>query len=684
MSNVKRIDRVENLADRQESRPQEDLNTLFEQLDPQQIEYFYQRYQLWQLQQHIDSLQAKTALLEQEVEANRQFMEQVRPSAIAQAAAAQLQACGVNDIDLLDRVLEHDDSWLDHTMQLLAQCERMDIINDYTEWCEHALDGAYDWLASMNEAEVFEEATEAPDTDPIYEETEQLLLQKLTSEEGDLPAGSDTPTLLPSEGEPALHDDASIEPVESAKIASKEVNETEAPLETSLDETVPEEAPRIEEEAETPSEEGAPVAIVEESIPLEDEVAATVIPEATESTPEAISEAEATTTEVPEIEEVSNPDEEVSEENDEVSNEKIGEELAEATLIASPPPTEEMVTVEEESSTSVQDEIAEETLSGEEEVGITDEETTTEPSESEETHLQAETSVTLTQEPVPETPALTIDKEITLQSPQAEEDLKLTGDEEIEKDEGDAETTTIETSSPEESEEREESSLEMVSNSEALVPSPEEEFVEPSLENQQTDVEHDPAKESETEEATPTQDERSETRTEKDETESSEDTIAIPRLPFVPPRDISASGFFITAEVDTMNIPTIAAQQTPSTEDEFARANTIPHLPALTDTSQAEEKTVQEIPTLILNTPAYERYGTEEPHYTTPEAYLEAPTLPENHAIRTQQEHIEHKSPVHAHPTQEVAYAKPQQPEVAQQPGFFQRLWARIRSWLGF
>src|SRR5438874_4282400 len=105
---------------------------------------------------------------------------------MTQSILAQFQAYGVNDTDLLDRMLERGDDWLDHTMQLLAQCEHLDIIHgNYTEWCEHALEGAYDWIASMHEddASVESSASTVSSSEVFDESTEELLLQKLLSEE---------------------------------------------------------------------------------------------------------------------------------------------------------------------------------------------------------------------------------------------------------------------------------------------------------------------------------------------------------------------------------------------------------------------------------------------------------------------------------------------------------------------
>src|SRR5205085_4678061 len=125
---------------------------------------------------------------------NNERMQQAHPSAIALATLAQLQSYGVTDIDLLDLMLERGESWLDQTMQRLTYCEQFDFIrsNNYTEWCEHALEGAYDWIDSMQNASSSPEESSLADTSTnpaantngvLDEATEEILLQKLMSDE---------------------------------------------------------------------------------------------------------------------------------------------------------------------------------------------------------------------------------------------------------------------------------------------------------------------------------------------------------------------------------------------------------------------------------------------------------------------------------------------------------------------
>jgi hypothetical protein len=81
-------------------------------------------------------------------------------------------------------------------MQLLERCEELNVIRgNYTQWCEHALDGAYEWMDSMDDASLHDyfhaEAVSEDipplslmDVDPTDVVTEDQLLRKLMSEDG--------------------------------------------------------------------------------------------------------------------------------------------------------------------------------------------------------------------------------------------------------------------------------------------------------------------------------------------------------------------------------------------------------------------------------------------------------------------------------------------------------------------
>jgi hypothetical protein len=144
------------------------LSYLFSHLHPEEVEQFYQGYHAWLLHQRLETLRTRIAHVREQINENEQRMLQVSPSAIALAAIARLQSSGVHDIDLLDRLLERGEDWLDKTMLLLNHCERLGVIDgDYTQWCENALEGAYNWLASIKDTDALtSEASESVYTAP--------------------------------------------------------------------------------------------------------------------------------------------------------------------------------------------------------------------------------------------------------------------------------------------------------------------------------------------------------------------------------------------------------------------------------------------------------------------------------------------------------------------------------------
>ncbi len=178
---------IDNMSNR-ERLNDETLDQLFRRLKAQDIEQFYMAYQLWSQRQQIEQLQLQMLSLQRKIDENAASMQQFQPSAVALASLAQLQACGVEDTDLLDRMLERGEEWLDHSIELLERCEQLDLIGgDYTQWCEHALEGAYDWIDSMtdpNLQEVDAASSERQESslESTTEVTEEQLLRKLMSE----------------------------------------------------------------------------------------------------------------------------------------------------------------------------------------------------------------------------------------------------------------------------------------------------------------------------------------------------------------------------------------------------------------------------------------------------------------------------------------------------------------------
>ena len=165
-------------------------DTVFQRLEQREVEQFYKSYHFWLLQRRIETLHIEASAVQQAIIDNHTLMQHIPLSAIALASLAQLQASGVSDLNLLDRMLERGETWLDHTMQLLEHCEKLDVIRgDYTQWCEHALEGAYDWIASMEGTEAQpENNAETPAINDeqqtqLHTVTEEQLLQKLMNDE---------------------------------------------------------------------------------------------------------------------------------------------------------------------------------------------------------------------------------------------------------------------------------------------------------------------------------------------------------------------------------------------------------------------------------------------------------------------------------------------------------------------
>src|SRR6266516_714372 len=169
------------------------IGTIFAQLKQQDIEEFYIGYQYWNLQHRIEALQIRLDDFRKQIVVNAERMQEVHPTAIELATLARLQSNGVSDVDLLDRMLERVESWLDRTMQRLDYFEQLDdfISDDYTQWCQHALEGAYDWIDSLFDGN----ATSPPSTattsatiqdmkeEELVEATEELFLQKISNDE---------------------------------------------------------------------------------------------------------------------------------------------------------------------------------------------------------------------------------------------------------------------------------------------------------------------------------------------------------------------------------------------------------------------------------------------------------------------------------------------------------------------
>jgi hypothetical protein len=155
-------------------------------LDQDDIEEFYFGYQYWHLLKRTSSLEIQIADMQRQIADNMQRIQEVQPTAIALATLARLQSNGVSDMDLLDRMLEQGELWLDRTMQRLEYFEQLDdfISDDYTQWCQRALDGAYDWIDSMlGSSTPSSSPVGTSEEEKLTEATEELFLEKLSRDE---------------------------------------------------------------------------------------------------------------------------------------------------------------------------------------------------------------------------------------------------------------------------------------------------------------------------------------------------------------------------------------------------------------------------------------------------------------------------------------------------------------------
>jgi hypothetical protein len=228
-----------------------ELSEIYAKLNKQDVEQFCTSYQRWNLQQRSVTLQEQIEDLHREIAANAELMEMIHPPAMALATMARLQASGVKDLNLLDRMLERGEDWLDRTIQRLEYCEQLDfILDDYTQWCQNALDGAYDWIDSMREGGTAS-STEVPTGDTA---TEELLLQKLTSEEEQLSSSPETTLEQPElsaleESASALEEPLTIFPEELVSTPEEHASIIEeSPISVETPSSPEEVIPKLQEE----------------------------------------------------------------------------------------------------------------------------------------------------------------------------------------------------------------------------------------------------------------------------------------------------------------------------------------------------------------------------------------------------------------------------------------------------
>jgi hypothetical protein len=179
---------------------QSDLEQLFSQLNAQEVEQFYQLYRTWQQQGHVDQLIQEIETLRWQIAENEVLLRQAEPSTMVQADIALLETRGVVDIDLLDRMVGRGEIWLNRTIEQLQRCEQLDMIGEsYEAWCEHALEGAYEWISTMEEnAEAGQDTQTSAHDEDRYENygagtslIEDAFLKRLMSEENELSNSED-------------------------------------------------------------------------------------------------------------------------------------------------------------------------------------------------------------------------------------------------------------------------------------------------------------------------------------------------------------------------------------------------------------------------------------------------------------------------------------------------------------
>ena len=171
----------------------ENIGAIFAQLNQQEVEEFYICYQYWNLQRQIENLQIRLNDFRKQILENTDRIQEVQPTAIELAILARLQSNGVSDVDLLDHMLERGEVWLDRTMQRLDYLEQLDdfISDEYTQWCQHALEGAYDWIDTVLDSSATSDSStvatsnmmEDVKEEELIEATEELFLQKISSDE---------------------------------------------------------------------------------------------------------------------------------------------------------------------------------------------------------------------------------------------------------------------------------------------------------------------------------------------------------------------------------------------------------------------------------------------------------------------------------------------------------------------
>ena len=255
---------------------QSQLDAVFARLNPQAVEEFYTSYHQWSQQQRVNELRQRIETVRAQQAENEQRLREAQPSAIALAALARLQSNGVSDITLLDAMLERGESWLDQTMQRLDYFEQFDdfISDDYTKWCQGALEGAFDWIDSLRDGT--EQATpeqietplaQSPSNSEDAAEVEALLLQRLATEHEDDLAWQEAITLKRPAIQPQVPEIVTGASVEEELPALEDRAQPDAEIQAQAAEYIPQDEPAGSDETAIAPNAADPAGAEEQIIP---------------------------------------------------------------------------------------------------------------------------------------------------------------------------------------------------------------------------------------------------------------------------------------------------------------------------------------------------------------------------------------------------------------------------------
>jgi hypothetical protein len=141
-----------------------DIAQLYERIPPEEVREFARAYLAYHLERSLQQIDERIAALRADLAVNDAQEAKLRPTDGEFAAIEFLQARGVQDVDLLDRLVERGENWLTQTVRRLTYFEGISLApTDYCQWCEYALEGAYDWIdtASLNHSDTASASSES-------------------------------------------------------------------------------------------------------------------------------------------------------------------------------------------------------------------------------------------------------------------------------------------------------------------------------------------------------------------------------------------------------------------------------------------------------------------------------------------------------------------------------------------